>query len=430
MDDKCLFKVCYKCSDSETLQVSQNDGSRLHNTMEASKIHGHNLHLKLQTKFNCDSMYQAKYHKSCVSKYLTKAKRMSVKRVAPSPESGPSILPEKRTRSSMEHSFDWLHQCLYCGGPYNAVKDSRHPNRWNPAYLVREVEKKASDGSEKAESIEKKIKDKCYERADEWAGNILVLLTGLTIRATDHHAADARYHRDCYVRFFSDRSLSGDTKKKESSTGSSHTPLQLLVDELQSQRSQRWDSVLMERFMELGGMPMRQSTLINSICEMLEDLVVLSSPGYRSIVFFRDSALATLKMIKDNNEEDNLDAALNVVVKHIRKECSDMEYQRRTYSTKISKDIANKSVPDTLQQLLSKLSFDEQSLPSLLIGNIITSAIKKHPTSLQIALGVFFNKKKTIQHMHDYLVCCSYEELLRFKRSSAVGKYLQICSQQ
>ena len=204
----------------------------------------------------------------------------------------------------MGHSFDWLHQCLYCGGPCNIVKDSKHPNWWNPAYLVREVEKKASDGPEKAESIEKKIKEKCYERADEWAGNILVRLAGLTVRAADLHAADARYHRDCYVRFFSDRSLPGDTKKKESSTGSSHALLQLLVDELQSQRSQRWDSVwLMERF-------------------------------------------------------------------------------------------------------------------------------KTHPTPLQIALGVLFNKKKTIKHMHDYLVCCSYEELLRFKQSSAVGKYLQICSQR
>ena len=207
----------------------------LHNIMEASKIHGHNLHLEFQTKLNCDSMYQAKYHKSCVSKYLTKAKCMSVKRVGPSPGSGSSILPEKRMRSSMEHSFDWLHQCLYCGGPSNIVKDSKHPNRWNPAYLVREVEKKTSDGPEKAESIEKKIKDKCYERADEWTGNILVCLAGLTVRAADLHVADARYHRGCYVRFFIDRSLPGDTKKKESSTGSSHTPLQLLVDELQSQ---------------------------------------------------------------------------------------------------------------------------------------------------------------------------------------------------
>ena len=70
----------------------------------------------------------------------------------------------------------------------------------------------------------------------------------------------------------------------------------------------------------------------------------------------------------------------------------------------------------------------EQSLPYLLIGNVITSAIKKHPTMFQIALGVYFNKKKKVKHMHDYLVCCSCDELLRFKKSSAVAKYLQICN--
>ena len=32
--------------------------------------------------------------------------------------------------------------------------------------------------------------------------------------------------------------------------------------------------------------------------------------------------------------------------------------------------------------------------------------------------------------MHDYLVSCSYDELLHFKRSSARAKYLQICSER
>lgn len=31
--------------------------------------------------------------------------------------------------------------------------------------------------------------------------------------------------------------------------------------------------------------------------------------------------------------------------------------------------------------------------------------------------------------MHDYLVSCSYDELKRFKRSSARAKYLQVCSE-
>ena len=80
-----------------------------------------------------------------------------------------------------------------------------------------------------------------------------------------------------------------------------------------------------ERYVELGGMCMRRSTLINLICENVDDLVVLSARGYRSVVVFRDSAIATLKMTKDDDEDDNLEAALHVVTTHIKKECSTME---------------------------------------------------------------------------------------------------------
>ena len=73
------------------------------------------------------------------------------------------------------------------------------------------------------------------------------------------------------------------------------------------------------------------------------------------------------------------------------------------------------------------MTISGQPLHFLVIGNTITSAIKKHhPTPLQIALEVYFNKKYTVKHMYDYLVCCSYDELLRFMKSSAVAKYLHI----
>ena len=60
------------------------------------------------------------------------------------------------------------------------------------------------------------------------------------------------------------------------------------------------------------------------------------------------------------------------------------------------------------------------------IGNIVTSVITKLPTPLQVALGVYFPRKKTIKHMYDHRVSCSYDEVKRFKRSSAWAKYLQI----
>jgi len=78
---------------------------------------------------------------------------------------------------------------------------------------------------------------------------------------------------------------------------------------------------------ELGGKRMRRSTIINLICENVEDLIMLSAHGYRSVVF-RDSTIAILKMIKDDDEDDNLENALDVVATH----------KHQTYHTNTSKE--------------------------------------------------------------------------------------------
>ena len=74
--------------------------------------------------------------------------------------------------------------------------------------------------------------------------------------------------------------------------------------------------------MDLDGKPIRRPPIINSICEEIDDLVVLSSTGYWPLLFFLDNTIATLKMIKDDDEDVNIDAALDIVVKLIRNECS------------------------------------------------------------------------------------------------------------
>ena len=50
--------------------------------------------------------------------------------------------------------------------------------------------------------------------------------------------------------------------------------------------------------MELGEKQMRRSTIINLICKNVENLVVLSEQGNRSVIFFRDSNIVTLNIIK------------------------------------------------------------------------------------------------------------------------------------
>ena len=47
-----------------------------------------------------------------------------------------------------------------------------------------------------------------------------------------------------------------------------------------------------------------------------EDLVVLSVHGYRSVIVFHDSTTVTMTVSKDEEEDDNLEAALNLVETH------------------------------------------------------------------------------------------------------------------
>ena len=126
-------------------------------------------------------------------------------------------------------------------------------------------------------------------------------------------------------------------------------------------------------------------------------------------------------MLKDDDEDDNLEAALDVAAAHIKETVFCVGVQSSD-STNTSNEIAEGSAPDALQKLHSKIG--EQYLPSLLIGNSITSLniyplsprwnhyhiTKKHSIPLQVRLGVYLNKQKTVKRMHDYLIYCSYDE--------------------
>ena len=55
-----------------------------------------------------------------------------------------------------------------------------------------------------------------------------------------------------------------------------------------------------------------------------------------------------------------------------------------------------------------------------MIGNMITSARRSFATPLQISLAVLLrDSKEHVKTLHDFGVTCSYDELLRFKKSVA-----------
>ena len=68
------------------------------------------------------------------------------------------------------------------------------------------------------------------------------------------------------------------------------------------------------------------------------------------------TSMATLRFQRDDDEEDNIDVALNVIVKTIKAEVVAIEYEKNTYTRNISMSIGAESVSGTIQLLLQKLS--------------------------------------------------------------------------
>ena len=149
-----------------------------------------------------------------------------------------------------------------------------------------------------------------------------------------------------------------------------------------------------------------------------ELIILLSEAGLANIIAFLDRVCDVLQVVED--EED--DVSIGRVAKQILKETRKLAPDKASYSTRIDTVKAAGEVSSTLKCLLPSISDKlDLTLPSILIGNIITSIINNQPTSLQVALGVLVREKKLLEQFSDYGVTCTYKEVLRFKSSAAVA---------
>ena len=101
----------------------------------------------------------------------------------------------------------------------------------------------------------------------------------------------------------------------------------------------------------------------------------------------------------------------------IPKETRKLAPDKASYSTRIDTVKAVGEVSSTLKCLLSSISNKlDLTLPSILIGNIITSIIKNQPTSLLV------REKKLLEQFSDYRVTALTKKCYKqFKSSAAVA---------
>ena len=103
--------------------------------------------------------------------------------------------PPCRKRSK---EFHFKQHCFICGEQCLPV-DKKNPVRWRVVYKCRTTDRPGM------KTFKEIIQQKCAERGDDWADEVMIRLAGV---ATDIHAADAQYHKDCYIKFTSGKKKS------------------------------------------------------------------------------------------------------------------------------------------------------------------------------------------------------------------------------
>lgn len=411
MSEECAFKFRYgeEC-EKETKGLQKNKGpGRIQSIIDASRKYGDNLHIKLQEQLTENPDMTISYHKNCVSRYTSKSNLGKHRQQSTSEE------PQRKLRKS-SLQFNFRQHCLYCGEICDIRKDYRHPDRWRPAYLCR------STKSEKDKRPYKEfLLERCAVRNDEWGNEVRIRLEG----ALDLHAADARYHRDCMCSFMAMRNIQSTGRQQE--TDVTDPGLDAVFQFMLENKNSHWNTVeLYDVYSSFSTIQQSRKTVIEKVKQhFADDVIILSSPGYASIVVFRNSASFVLKMVKDDKAHDDLEHSKIQVARAIEQECKDMKCNRMHYDLHIDKDKMDETVSPTLSSLLSLISPKmNRTLAAAMVGNIVTSQVTNQPTDLQIALGLLTrDSKKVVDQLYHFKVTCSYDEVMRFKKSAAHASY-------
>ena len=149
-----------------------------------------------------------------------------------------------------------------------------------------------------------------------------------------------------------------------------------------------------------------------------KDVLILSSPGIASIVIFRTHASSLLHIVDEDDDDLNFDK----LGRAIQKEISAIPQKKDIYHKRIDFRLAADDTTPTLMTVLKYISPKfENSLQSVVIGNIVTSVVSKRATALQVGLAILANNPQLVEHLYDYGIACSPDEMRRFKVSAAAS---------
>ena len=360
--EACIF--CKEGGGKKELQIAGPD--RIKTIIESSKKRLDHLHEDLEPRLLADKNLNVLCHKDCVSTFCSKTHiKRHLSKPSSSKVSEESSGAKRPCRELGLTHFNFRQHCLFCGDECLDI-DPKHPYRWRRVVLCR-----TADRGEERKGFKEHLLDICRSRNDNWGRKVEIRLCGAV---SDLHAADGRYHADCYSSFSSPRSVKAASVEAAGSS-SQHdvdAAFETTVSALRSESSRVWNSIeLFDLYKSNGGRDISRSTLVSRLLNFFgSDLLVLSGTGVASLFVFRSKASSLLRLVP-NADDDDIEIAVEKVAHQISRDVKESLVDDKNYHARVDKDIALDCVSSTLLSLLSKLSKTlDHTLPAALIGNI------------------------------------------------------------
>ncbi len=260
----------------------------------------------------------------------------------------------------------------------------------------------------------------CNERGDAHAAEVSVRVLGAR---ADLPAADAQYHRDCYLQFMPQRNVKATQSKLSSEVEDIDEHLIMLTETMNNDPGHIWTSVeLHETYNDKENVSRRE--LISKLQKHFEDrLIKFDIAGCASLFCFKEHLPANFRLvIADDSEESLMTSKLkDKIVAECHELPSFTDYDIGQFRK--SKTIENTS-PTLLSFVASMVSHGEVTRASLTLAQSIQAHITKcyNQTTLGLAVKLHhrFGSKELISLLHQCGITVSYDEALRFRTSVAV----------
>ena len=178
---------------------------------------------------------------------------------------------------------------------------------------------------------------------------------------------------------------------------------------------------LHDSYLEKGGTESNKSRFLNKIVSLLQSEVhVFHSPGIAPLLIHKKKASSMFKLVASHDEEDD-NNDVKSVAKKIQQEIKAMTINKSNYTPVTSENIFD-NCSETLKMLLCSITSKfENSLPTAMIGSIITNMVTGIFTPLQLSLGLYIHEKSKINELQRYLVTSTYDEIRRFRLSASLA---------